>query len=95
MRSKLKLSPRQPGSWGVLRYVITPGVFPDEDPCAFDGWYSERAFAFEVYKLWRRDYPNWVVALVHQDTARFPERQLSMSPPFRERWLAITHAIPK
>jgi hypothetical protein len=49
-------------AWGIIRYIPCQGLFPDEDPCAFDGWYTIKSWAQEVYDNWCRDYPDWIVA---------------------------------
>jgi hypothetical protein len=58
-------------SWGIIRYAVSSGFSPESDCAAFDGWYTDRAEALEVYKFWCRIHPHWTVALVQFDEARF------------------------
>jgi hypothetical protein len=39
-------------------------AFPEEDACAFDGWYTDEADAIAIYKDWCGRYPGWVVTVV-------------------------------
>lgn len=84
-----------PGGWGIVRYLVMPGVAPYEDPCAFDGWYTERAMAQQIYAMWCKEYPNWIVALVAQRDAHFPDMCLQALASVREHWLDTIRAFPK
>ena len=66
-------------AYGVIRYLPRSGA-PEEDPAAFDGWYSAEAVAQQIASEWRREYPNWIVAIVLQGETRFPPEQ----PPRRD-----------
>jgi hypothetical protein len=59
--------------WGIIRYLPGTGLTPQEDKCHFDGWYSDRADAYEIYIDWRKRYSarGWIVALVKGDEATF------------------------
>ena len=50
--------------FGVVAYIPTPGKFPRDDECHFDGWYQIREWAEEVYEDFRRRYPTALVHLV-------------------------------
>jgi hypothetical protein len=70
--SEMKDDPlAQDGSWGIVRYLRGRGRIPEKDECHFDGWYSVRSIAKEIYDQWCKRYPNWIVALVKQDEVKF------------------------
>ncbi len=50
--------------WGIIAYVPTPGKFPRDDEAHFDGWYSIKDWADDVYEDFRKRYPNALVHLV-------------------------------
>jgi hypothetical protein len=50
--------------WGIIRYAAV------DDGADFDGWYSHRSSAQEVYDRWLEQYPGWHIALVIQDDAQ-------------------------
>jgi hypothetical protein len=77
-------------AWGIIRYAPVPGLAPDEDPCAFDGWYTGYEIAHEIYKYWCEDYPDWIVALISADQVRFSDKVLQLSPYNRAR-LRVLH----
>jgi hypothetical protein len=81
--------------WGIIRYRPLAGGLCDEDPCGFDGWYASRAMAHAIYKEWCRQFPNWIVALVSQAEARFPETVLELGKRDHERWVATIRAFPR
>jgi len=60
-------------TWGIVRYAPGTGRFPDEDIAAFDGWYADRSEAVAIYKYWIKRCPGWIVAVVKQDLATFPD----------------------
>jgi hypothetical protein len=51
-------------SYGVIAYIPTPGKFPRDDECHFDGWYQIREWAEAVFEDFRRRYPAALVHLV-------------------------------
>jgi len=59
-------------TWGIIRYAPGTGRFPDEDMAAFDGWYADRSVAVAIYKDWVERFQGWIVAVVKQDLATFP-----------------------
>ena len=61
---------RKHQGWGIIRRIAVPGAFPDEDPCAFDGWYFIKAWAQAIYDDWCERYPDWDIALVRQEQMR-------------------------
>jgi hypothetical protein len=63
--------------WGIVRYAPGSGDRPEQDCAAFDGWYSDQADAASVYADWCKRYPNWIVALVQEHEAVFPDRDWS------------------
>jgi hypothetical protein len=67
----------KPLSWGIIRYAPGTGVVPDEDVSRFDGWYSDRADAHDVYVRWCDRYPGWIVALVTYDEGRFEDTRVA------------------
>jgi hypothetical protein len=77
-------------AWDVIRYIPVPGATPDEDPCAFDGWFFIQSWAQEVYDYWCERYPDWIVALVVQDRVRFSNKQLELPSAVRAQ-LRVLH----
>lgn len=59
--------PKNPGTFGILRYAPGTGLSPQEDIAAFDGWYTDKADAVIIYQEWCRRYPGWVVAVVEAE----------------------------
>ena len=55
-------------SWGIVRYLGS-----QSDPTVFDGWYSERKTAQEVFEHCKANYPGWAVALVMASDIKFPD----------------------
>lgn len=60
-------------SWGIIRYAAGSGAGPEDDCAAFDGWYSDRDDAANVYRWWCERHPHWIVALVSADDIRFSQ----------------------
>jgi hypothetical protein len=81
--------------WGIIRYRPLACGLCDEDPAAFDGWYARREMAQDIYKDWCRRYPNWVVALVSEEQARFPETLLHLTERSHKQWLKMIRAVPR
>ncbi|MDI3563545.1 helix-turn-helix domain-containing protein [Bradyrhizobium sp. Arg816] len=68
----LSSQPRaESGGWGIVRYAPGTGRTPEEDKCHFDGWYSRKEDAQDVFADWCARHPGWIVALVSQQEARF------------------------
>lgn len=84
----MKVSTQQ--AWAIIRYMPVAGGFPDEDPCAFDGWYFVEALAQGIYKDWCRRYPDWIVALVIQQKARVTNKEITLPPAVRAQ-LRVLH----
>jgi hypothetical protein len=82
-------------SWGIIRYRPLAGGLCDEDPCGFDGWYGDRAHALAIYKYWCREFPHWIVALVSQEQAHFPETVLHLKDADHEHWVETIRSIPR
>jgi hypothetical protein len=70
-------------AWGIVRYLPGSGRFPDEDLCAFDGWYFIHEWAQAVYADWCWRYPDWNVSLVVQEEARFSGKEATRVIPMR------------
>ena len=64
-------------SWGIIRYLPQSGTFCDDDKSAFDGWYESRSWVTPIAETWKKQYPDWVVAIVtaSEDDMRFPNEE--------------------
>jgi hypothetical protein len=65
--------PSRQQTWGIIRYAAGSGSFPEDDCAAFDGWYSDRADALEIYRDWCKRFPHWIVGLVKSEEIRFSD----------------------
>ena len=61
---------RDAQDWGIVRYLQSPNA---GDAATFDGWYTDHTTAKEIYRVWCERFPNFIVALVRQEQARFPD----------------------
>jgi hypothetical protein len=52
--------------YGVIAYIPGRGA-PQDDEAHFDGWYSIREWAEEVFRMFVRDYPGALVHLVTRE----------------------------
>jgi hypothetical protein len=75
-------------SWGIIKYAAGSGTFPETDVASFDGWYADRADAKAVFDNWRKQYPQWIVALVEQHEAHFGDGDFHGIRPNLEEELA-------
>jgi hypothetical protein len=64
-------TPSEQENWGIIRYAVGSGTFPEDDAAAFDGWYSDRNDALAVAQDWAARHPHWTVALVRSDLIWF------------------------
>jgi hypothetical protein len=79
--------------WGVIRYIWTSGAGIHEEPTAFCGWWSDIKHAETFYKSWRREYPNWSVALVQTDRLSNVDQCLQMTPEQSRLWLSVMRGL--
>jgi hypothetical protein len=60
--------------YGIIAIIHLPGVSPECDEAHFDGWYSDRQDARDVFALFKKRYPEADVFVVEQTQAAW--RQL-------------------
>jgi len=71
MRGYMTIEPSDQKTWGIIRYALGSGAFPEDDAAAFDGWYSDKHDALAVAKDWVERHPQWIVGLVQSELVWF------------------------
>ena len=67
----MTIEPSDQKTWGIIRYALGSGAFPEDDAAAFDGWYSDKHDALAVAKDWVERHPQWIVGLVQSEFVWF------------------------
>jgi hypothetical protein len=70
-------TPSDQKTWGIIRYAVGSGAFPQDDAAAFDGWYTDRNDALAVAQDWVARHPQWIVGLVRSDLVWFGDGDFS------------------
>jgi len=80
-------------AYGIIRRLVGSGTSPEEDECHFDGWYSDRTLAKQIFTTWGADYPDHHVELIRSVMAkpsgvRFTDKDVKrIFKPDEKLWL--------